>query len=268
VALWKPRPWHRRLVANPQVSHSTALTQVLSDLGLTSGLTLLLDAGDLESYASGQKWLDRSGNGYDFFLGADATASATDPTFNSDGYFTFDAGDFFTYDTTNETWMQNLHKDNAAFTLLSWVYTPVNSANYCFVGTAGATFAAVGISFYISTTNKVSFRLYNATGSTGLDIDTTATVSAGAWHFCGITLDEAAGTGSLFLDSVAEAKTTTYTSPSAASATRTMQIGAFGNNVAPFPNNTRFAMQLAYTTALSDANVAAIFNATRGRFGV
>ena len=58
------------------------LIDYIGELSLNSNLVLCLDAGDANSYTSGQKWLDRSGNGYDFFLGTTDSVQASDPTFN------------------------------------------------------------------------------------------------------------------------------------------------------------------------------------------
>src|SRR5688572_18803052 len=93
-----------------------SLFQAITQAGLTSNLQLCVDSGDALSYpGSGQKFLDRSGNGYDFFLGVDGTVESTDPTFTGEvgtgkAYWALDGTAFFTYDTTNETWMQNIHK--------------------------------------------------------------------------------------------------------------------------------------------------------------
>ena len=83
---------------------------ILTSNSLTTNLKLCLDAGDINSYSgSGQKWLDRSGLGHDFFLGVDGSANTDDPTFNgspgnasSNEYFSVDGGDFFRYDSTGE----------------------------------------------------------------------------------------------------------------------------------------------------------------------
>ena len=96
--------------------------------GLTSGLRVVLDAGSADA-GSGQSWLDVSGNGVDFFRGADGNSSTDDPAYNgtlgnlsSSEYYSYDGGDFFTYDSTNESWMQDMHKDNAEFSIAMWLY--------------------------------------------------------------------------------------------------------------------------------------------------
>jgi len=125
-------------------------------LGLSSSLKLCLDAGDAASAPSSPtKWLDLSGNGYDFNLGADGTHPGTDePTLNgtpgqAGTYFGFDDSDFFTCDAANEAWMQNLHKDNALLTIVSWVYPTEDGGagvNGLF-GTGGNSSSQTGVRF-------------------------------------------------------------------------------------------------------------------------
>ena len=106
------------------------LITAITTAGLTSGIQYALDAGDSNSYSgTGQSWLDTSGNEQDFFRGADGSASTDDPTFNGTAgglsdteYWSFDGGDFFRYDSAQETWMDNLHKNNARFAFMAWVF--------------------------------------------------------------------------------------------------------------------------------------------------
>ena len=117
---------------------------IIDDLGLSTGLQLCLDAGDLASYpGSGQKWLDQAQR-YDFFLGATSGAAADDPTFNGvagdlkdSTYWALDGTQFFRYDTTNETWMQNLHKNGATYTFVGWVWFGTLVSVVCIAGTIG-----------------------------------------------------------------------------------------------------------------------------------
>lgn len=253
---------------------NNTLFEILTSLGLTSNLQLCLDAGDSASYSSGQSWLDRSGNGYDFFRGTTSASQATDPTFNgtagairSTEYWSFDAGDFFTYDTTNETWMENLHKNNAVHTLLCWVYPGSVATNQAMAGTVGATGSGTGFGFQIDAGAALLFQARNA-GVVALNVNTTATFSATAWQMGAVALDEAAATGTLQINSTQESFTSTYSSPAAGAASQTMQIGARGNAQTPLVANSRMAMFAAWSSKLTDAQLLSIYTATRGRFGV
>jgi hypothetical protein len=246
---------------------------VVRSLGLTDGLKLCLDAGDAASYASGQSWLDLSGNGYDFFRGADGSATASDPTFNGTAgrlsggeYLSFDGGDYFTYDSANETWMHALHKDNALFSSVQWVYSASPTSNNKLWGTRGAS-GNTGCVLTLGTSN-LNFIVQNA-GAGVLSQSTAGLPSANAWHFVAMSLDEAAGANGLklVLDGAVSSLTSTYSSPAAGNASFTLQIGAGGNSNAPVANNTRIAMHLMWQgVALTVEQLAALYQATRRRF--
>lgn len=246
-------------------------------LGLASNLRLCLDAGDDASYSSGQSWLDTSGNGYDFFRGADGSATATDPTFNGTAgarsaseYFSFDGGDYFTYDTTNETWMQNLHKDNAIFTLATWWYRASTDTSAIF-GTNGGP-STTGTGFHVvHNSGSVLVRCVNATVA-ALDLTlSTVTIPATTWTMLAMSVNEAAGaSGSTwFCNGASETFNATYSSPSSGNASNTLQIGARGNASSPAANGARCATFMVWEgRALTLGEIQALFQATRGRFGV
>ena len=252
------------------------LIDTIRNLGLADNLKLCLDAGDVVSYASGQSWLDRSGNGHDFFLGADGSATATDPTFNgiagnksSNEYFSFDGGDYFTYDTTNETWMENIHKDNAIFTICAWVYFAAAGDTGTIFGDRGAAAGNTGFIFRKAVGDVLAFNVQNA-GAAVLALSTVGTVPTG-WTFAAISFNEATGANgaSLIVNTTEELFTSTYSSPSAGAASFTMQIAAGGNVAGVFVNNARLGGLMAWEgTALTMAQIMTIYQATRGRYGV
>lgn len=259
----------------PSLARAPAL-YVLRRLGLATNLRLCLDAGDAASYTSGQKWLDTSGNGYDFFLGLDGSATATDPTFNgtagglsSAEYFSFDGADYFTYDTTNETWMENLHKDNAIFTFMAWVYIGAQGSSQGLFGNNAATNTNIGIVWQVASSNVQALTVTNGTAASMLQTSST-TVPAGSWLCLGASLNEATGAGGIiwFQNGVTNTDTSTYTSPSASGATFTSAIGSRGNANGILTNNSRMAMFMAWEAALSLSQMTAFYNATRGRFGI
>jgi hypothetical protein len=169
---------------------------VIRRLNLDSGLKLCLDAGDANSYSSGQKWLDVSGNSYDFFLGDDATSESDDPTFNGSAgglstseYFSFDGadganGDHFTYDSVSESWIDNLHKDNVKLTIITWIYL-ASTANQAFCGNTQGLATTVGIEFGINVTNQMRYRVSNGSGSFALTFSRSDSVSTGTWPVAG-----------------------------------------------------------------------------------
>lgn len=253
------------------------LRYVLQSLGLTTNLKLCLDAGDAASYpGSGTKWLDTSGGGYDFNFGNGATSS-TYPTFNgsagglsSSEYFSFDGGDYFTYDTTNEAWMNNLHKDGAVFWFSGWLYVPSlpGSAAVLF-GTANSGLD-VGVYSFVRTTGALRLVVVNGTESILL-VTSTAAVTTGAWNFLALQVNESAGTGFFQVNAAQEDFVSTYASPSSSNASFTMEIGRHGTDGSgiPLPSGYRFnSIAMSESTAPSKAQTLALYTATKARFGL
>lgn len=254
--------------------------QHIRRLGLLNGLKLCLDAGDAGSYNSAvqtTKWLDTSGNGYDFYRGTSTGGDAAEPTFNgtagklsSSEYWSFDGGDYFLYDTTNETWMQNLHKDNAKFTVVSWIY-PAGATSNAILGTASNLATNIGITHFVNTSNgTVGLQIRNGSGSNVINTADGTSITGGAWNFTGVSVDEAAGTGIIIANSEVNTFTSTYTSPSASNATYTMQLASSGNGAtSPIRNTGRLAAVMVWeSVTLTEGQLRAIHHATRWRFGV
>ena len=270
----RAKPWREPAIPPMGWIRNNTLLEVTNSLGLSTNRQLILDAGDSASYTSGQSWLDRSGNGFDFFLGATGAAAADDPTFNgtagairSTEYFSGDGGDNFRYDTTNETWMENIHKNSAVFTLLAWMYLNTTTGVQSIAGTNGGGGAETGFQFDFLGTNTLRINIKNA-GTTVLTVLTTATISDDVWTFVAVALDEAAATGTLQMNATQESFTSTYTSPSALAASQTMEICARGNGVQQIESGSRVAMFGAWSSKLTDAQLTSIYTATRSRFGV
>lgn len=249
----------------PAIVPATSLYDILSTAGFTTNLKLCLDAATISSYAGGQSWLDLSGGGYDFFRGADGTSDAAEPTFNgainggsSSEYWSFDGGDYFTYDTTNETWMENLHKNNAIFSWIIVAYIGAGSTAQAMIGNASGVGGGIGIGIYVSSADAYKFRALSASAQSDLTHGTT--VTTGAWHFFGGAVNEATGANGsrLVLDGTATQYTSTYTTPSASNASNTLKIGRGGNG-SNLTNNSRIAMLAMWEgTALSSVNLASI----------
>lgn len=118
------------------------LIDAITTVGITSGLQICLDAGDENSYTSGDKWLDVSGNGYDFHRGLTSSTDGQEMTFNGtpgditkNEYFYSTGNDMFRYDSANETWMESLHKDGAKFCWFTVAYYPAGVGAFSSYGT-------------------------------------------------------------------------------------------------------------------------------------
>lgn len=233
---------------------------ILTSLGLTSGLKLCLDAGDASSITSAypDKWLDLSGNGYDFFFGTGTGADVRDPSFHGDiGKLTPDeyvltttggeatgALDRLTYDAANETWMENLHKDGARFTIAMWLWVPQRAgANTVVTGAQpliGNQGAGTGISFQVvksfnpvDSLDRPSLRF--SIPSSVIALNGSVRLDLGAWNFIAVSLDEPVGAGGAILYANGKYSThaSTYTTPSAGASGATFSIGTDVVGVTP-----------------------------------
>jgi hypothetical protein len=243
-------------------------------LGLRSGLKLCLDAGDSASYTSGQPWLDRSGNGYDFNRGATSSSEASDPTFNGTAgglsaseYFSFDGGDYFTYDSANETAFENIHKAGAKCGIATWVYIPASSGSRAICGTRSANPANVGFDLILNTSDVLSFVVSKGGSPNALSFS-IGTITEGAWQFLAVAGDEAAGTFVGMINGAVTVGGSSYTSPSSSAASYTLQLGASGSGVF-LPNGSRMAEFLLWEGVTpSQGQLMAYYQASRARFGV
>lgn len=254
----------------------TTLMSALTTAALTTNLKLCLDAGDSASYDPGvqtDKWLDRSGGGYDFYRGLGTGVEVQDPTFNGgagalESYWGFDGGDYFTYDTTNEAWMETLHKNAAVFSAVLFYYAAGNAHMF-------ATDTGTGTGVHVSADPQLNIVVSNASSSC-LTKQSDASVATSAWHMIGVSINENAGAagGFFYIDGnylqsgASDTWNPSYTSPATGSASNTMQLGlgSFANkNV----SGTKISCQAIWQgTALTKANMDTIWAAMRGRFGL
>ncbi len=250
-------------------SSKLSALQAIQALGLTTGLQLCLDAGDENSYTSGQVWNDRSGNAYNFNRGSSSGAEGSDPTFNGTAgqlsgneFWSFDGGDYFTLGQANPTSINNLHKNNAVFALAAWIR--VSALDNSLFGTGPFP----GILWLIRPAGVLRVNVQNGSG-TVVNMDSVAAVGTNAWTFIASVINEAAGTGLAQINSTQEVKSVSYSSPSSSNAPDAVKIGAEADNDFPLPNGSRIAMFNAWEgTIPTAANLLAFYNLTRGRFGV
>lgn len=249
--------------------------------GHDTGLEFCLDPREGDSYSSGQKWLDLTSNGFDFFVGSDASSGSDDPTFtgtpggmSSSEYWSFDGGDYFRYDTTNEAAFNAIHKNNAIFAICGFVYFG-GSASMALMATRTNAGSETGFLFGRTGADVLRLDVLSG-GSLARRVDTDNTVSSSAWHFIAVRVDEAAGTGFFYVDgaysqvSSSDTFTATYSSPATGAASGTLEIGAYGGGGAfPLPNNSRLGpVALWEGTAPTKANLDDIWDATRDFYGL
>lgn len=260
--------------AQPMPSNPVNLIDVIRLLGLTNGLQLCLDARDVSSYpGSGTKWLDRSGGGYDFFLGTDGTTNA--PTFTGTAgmpaaYWAFDGSDVFTYDTTNEAWMTALHQSGATWSaLFGYFHSSGSGLNSTLLGDNGGLTSGTGVNVVVNTNGFPGIRVRNA-GATVMASATGADSADGAWNFFGFSVDAPAGAsgGNSRTNGSTTTFDATYSSPSAGAPTDTMQVAATGGSTLPMINGSRIVYEAVWSVPLSAAQLGLLRQYLRQPLGI
>lgn len=272
------------LILNPYrfAASEANFYQDIVDAGLSTDLRLVFDIGSSSQDHSSQTLTNLVSGGVDTWRGGDSGSSTDDPTFNgasgglsSSDYLSFDGGDFCKM-KSQPSYIDDMHQDNAIYSLLIWLYLIAGATNQVLFETTTNLEVGTGITLFIQTAEHVQFGVANAsTAVLTVEADENA-ISENAWHLIGMSLNEATGSGGgfFYLDgafhqvSSADTFTSTYSSPSTGVATQPM---LFGGNVNKFlNNNSRIAGVMLWSggTAMTKANFDTIWTAQKGRFGL
>lgn len=229
------------LAANP-----VNLMEAIRLLGLTANLRCCLDARVVASYpGSGNKWLDLSGNGVDFFKGTDGTTAA--PTFTGtagmpSAYFLCNGSQYFTYDAANESWMNAMHQSGNISTIVL-IGLFVTTASTALMGTNGGLTSGTGFNHTMAATpTSLVSRVRNAGAQVMPSATSTLIIENSVYQYIGVNLDAPAGASGGYVRSSGGSGTfdSTYTTPAAGAASQTLQIGAVGGGLNIVSNLTRF----------------------------
>lgn len=204
---------------------------------VTSGLTLILDAGFIPSYTrTGTTWNDLSGNNYTGTL-------VNTPTFNSanEGYFSFDGTNEY-ISTTYTTPAQNT---TTSFSWNLWVYPTRNSNLDIFMGNRNTT-----LNFIKLTSNNFEYYPMSFGGTMSLNVWQNICVVKNLTNFFyyknGTQTSTSGSTGSLVANP--------------------FFVG--GDNTAAEYSQGRVAVSTVYNRALSATEVSQNYNALKTRFGL
>jgi len=254
-----------------------SILDIITGLGLSTGLTICGDFGDGSSYpGSGDTVSDRSGNGNDLKRGTTAGVDSADPTFNgsagglsSSEYASFDGGDTLTIVGSNP--LQSFHKDNAKITILAAVY-PGSTANNIIIGD-NVFSTQIGFRFQITNAQRLAWAAGNGSTQSNIFIGTVSTIANTAWSIVGMSLDEAVGANGAFYfaNGVVELFNSTFTSPSASNAAGVLCIsGSEGATTAGrLANGSRIAWIAVWVgVALTQAQMRAIYYEAGMRMGI
>lgn len=241
-----------------------SLLQSITAVGLTSNLQLAVDAADSSSYTSGATWSDTSGNGMDFTR-ATPTFNGSAGSLSSANYWSFGGADIFTR-ASNPAWIQNVHKNNATFTIAMAIMPVASTFWLC-----GDTGAQTGFTFRALVGGNFSLNILNS-GANALLINSTVAATLGAWNVIAVSVNEPVGVGGglFYANGASESFNATYSSPSASNAFAIIGLCARDSTVtsqAP-PAGVRFGWCAMWSSALSQANLDSLFEQTRGRYSI
>lgn len=278
------------ILGSPFARPAGTLMSAIERVGLTSGLQLCLDAGDVNSYnGSSQTWSDVSGNSNHFYRGSGSGSDAADPTFNgaagaqsSSEYFSSDGGDAF-WQASSLTFMQAWHKNNAQFAVAGWVYMPAGETtkNYFVlrnVRDITDTGVLIGFTPLGGSVSGEGFLLVD-NGSTEQYFFTEDSnkITEGGWMFFAASFSEGSGSSFFMYNGVADVVPDTFVSPSASNAPNGVSIwgtpdaagtGLESDAVSKVPSGSRINSLAAWSGFLTQSQVSSLYNSTKGRFGL
>lgn len=260
------------------------LWDILGVAGLQANAQFCLDAGDAASWpGGGQKWLDRSAGGYDFFLGETASVEASDPAFvgaagnlTSGTYWSWDgAGDRFRYDAAPEAFMHGWHKAGATYTFLALVYVAgAPAVASALLATLDSAANVSGVNWGVGGgTTKQNIFVLN--GSTPVLQRAADAAPPQGWHMMAVSINAVGGAGSGFFyqdgsyAQVGGADTfnAAYSGPASSNANG-CKIGVDAGNYYSLPAGTRLMGLVALNRATSKAELDAVWALARRRLGL
>jgi hypothetical protein len=250
----------------------------------SANLKIAVDAGFISSYpGSGQSWIDTVG-GNNFNLGASGSGGTDDPTFNgvagalsSNEYWSFDGGDIFQLASANPPVIESIHKDGAKYTLLFIVNivslaSPSGAVALC--GDHASGTSDVGFLANIGTTiqpGTLGIAVGNGSSTIISPRSSAVTLNIG-WNICGVSVDENGGAtaSKWWANKTNESFNAALTSPSASSASNQLVLGDYQSATAAqrMNANQRLAGFAAFDTNLSTAQLDAIYDAIKSRYGL
>ncbi len=212
---------------------------------VTSGLTLLYDAGYIPSYPTTGTTCN------DLSTTSAAGTLVSGVTYNTSG------GGSFGFNGINGYISTTTSLANTAFTIMCWIYPNVTPANNTFfsVGTAPQNRQAIHLRMVSNT--SFLFGMYND------DLSATVTGVTGTWNCFAVTLTSG------FVQSVYQNGifNTSRTALGYYVGTTTCNIGRFGLSTGEYVNGNIPIVQV-YNRALSASEVLQNYNALRSRFGI
>jgi hypothetical protein len=266
------------------IDDGTFRTQIVDIANQSLNCRMIVDAGDANSWddvVHSQQWYDVHGT-LNWALGTFSDPGTDDPTFvgtvgglSSGEYWSLDGGDFWDSWSDTPAWMESFHKAGATFTLAFWMYR-TNTGDFWLISDASSFAAGTGFGFALDVGAPQIVVLDGGGTPYPKNIVADTALSTGAWTFVGVSLDEAGGaSGSFFYTDGAYNQVSSsdtfngaYTTPATGDSDFWLSLMARGDNVEMAVNGTRLAGAFIWDRALSKADLDAVYNATKGRFGL
>lgn len=245
------------------------LVDVLTALGLTTNLKLCLDAGDIASYpGSGTKWLDTSGGGYDFDNNG-ATFNGTAGAQASNNYFSGDGGDYFSYDSSIESWMQNMGKEGQTLSVLLVAYI-ASDDNTTLFSTRGSSSSGYGVeAIYLDAVNSIQLLTRRSGGTFNGSLMTPSITVPGLFMAGWSGTIGNANSYAFHTNGTGYSATQVSQAGVSNNPSENLTIMGRGDGSSIAPNGTRMhALAIWHGTALTSADFKSIWNNTRNRFGL
>ena len=241
-----------------------------------NGLVYCIDALDKLSYPG-------SGTTWSSVLGTNNTISTTDgtltnsPTFDTEGYFSFNASDDEYVDLGDrfEIWSESPNR-----TLCMWIMNSGNTANEVRIfntpldPSGDKTAFALGMNRLNSSGNDNKLFYFYRTAAAGVIIDTYGdALNTTSWYHCCLTANSTTGDGKAYTNGVLQATASNVGNPQLASSGWDSNDNAKIAEVwfpsgSPQNFNGKVACVQLYNRDLTASEILHNFNAQRGRFGV
>jgi hypothetical protein len=211
---------------------------------VTDGLVLCLDAADRNSYpGSGSTWYDLSGNGNNGTL-------TNSPTFNSNGYFTFNS--------SNNRWVEldTALSFSSAFTMTCFFTKSNSTDSRSFLGKDTGVTSGTKIIFL--PTDLFFMRMIDNGDAAIFDIGYDSSMN-NSWHFVAALRTSA---------NVCKASLDGGNLVSGGTQSGTFAPNAIGRNFASQYWDGNFADMKMYNRELTLTEIQQNYNALKGRFGL
>lgn len=252
----------------------------LRALGLTTSLQLVLDAGDANSVSgAGQTFTDVSPNAATITNGTSTGDASLDLTFTgvagrqtSGEYLARGVGASGVVTAPHATWMDAMAKADAQITMVTWTYASFKPGpRLSSFENLPSTIAYPGVAFGLGVTPVVAVEdnLYLVAtrndGNASFVVDTGLQPPASGWAFHAVSYNATSGAWAGRMNGNTASGSASMTSPTSSNGTLKLDMNPVSSDGSS-PRN--LAAVMIWSRALSAAELTALYNATKAKFGL